>query len=131
MRIVLISSLLIFAGCKAVERAVVAPLPDDAAPMAFADLTARARLQAMTANEYFYVDNWTGLDEAARGIEQTARFLKKSNNVPAARQGDLESRCDLLIREATQLREAAGRKDIDQTNAILQRIHFQVRELRK
>lgn len=130
MRTLLILCLVSVVGCKAVERAAVAPLPDDAAPMPFADLVTRARLQAMNANEAFYIDNWAGLEEAARGIEQTARFLKKSQNVPAARVADLDSRGDTLAREAVQLREAAARRDVDQANAILQRIHFQVRELR-
>jgi hypothetical protein len=121
---------LVFGGCQAVERAAISPLPEDIGPMPFADLLSRARLQAMAANEAFYVDNWLVLDESARGIEQTARFLKKAKDVPAARMPDLESRCDLLAREAAQLRNAAQKHDVDQSNAILQRIHFQVRELR-
>lgn len=130
MRRVLLISILVLGGCKAVERAAVSPLPDDTGPMPFADLVSRARLQAMTANEAFYVDNWILLEESARGVEQTARFLKKAQGVPAARAADLESRCDLLAREAAQLRLAAQKRDVDQSNAILQRIHFQVRELR-
>jgi hypothetical protein len=121
---------LLTAGCKAVERAAVAPLPDDAAPMPFADLTARARAQAMAANEAFYVDNWPAIEEAARGLEQTARFLKRAQNVPAARAADVDSRSDLLLREAAALRQAAAERNIQQINAILQRIHYQIRELR-
>jgi hypothetical protein len=121
---------LLLGGCQAVERAAISPLPENTAPLPFADLVSRARLQAMAANEAFYVDNWFVLDESARGIEQTARFLKRATDVPAARTADLESRCDLLAREAAQLRQAAEKRDVDQSNAILQRIHFQVRELR-
>jgi hypothetical protein len=113
-----------------VERAALAPLPDDAGPMPFGELIGRARLQASAANEAFYVDHWIMLDEAARGIEQSARFLKRAQQVPASRQADLESRCDTLAREAVQLRSAAEKKDVPQINAILQRIHFQIRELR-
>jgi len=130
VRRTLLMSLILFSGCKAVERASVSPLPDDAGPMPFSELVARARLQATAANEAFYVDNWPLLEDAARGIEQTARFLKKAQNVPATRQADLESRSATLGREAEQLRLAAQKHEVAQINAILQRIHYQVRELR-
>jgi hypothetical protein len=130
VRRTLLLSLIIFSGCKAVERASVSTLPDDAGPMPFSELVARARLQATAANEAFYVDNWPLLEDAARGIEQTARFLKKAQNVPAPRQADLESRSATLAREAEQLRLAAQKREVAQINAILQRIHYQVRELR-
>jgi uncharacterized alpha-E superfamily protein len=126
----LLLSVLLFGGCQAVERVSVSPLPDNAAPMPFGDLVARARLQATAANEAFYVDNWLALEDVARGIEQTSRFLKRSQDVPAARMADLDSRCDTLAREAGELRISAQKHDIQQINAILQRIHYQVRELR-
>jgi hypothetical protein len=126
----LLLGLLLLGGCKAVERATVSPLPDDAGPMPFSELVSRARLQAMAANEAFYIDNWPTLEDSASGIEQTARFLKKAQNVPATRLADLGSRCETLAREAGQLRLAAQKRDVGQINAILQRIHYQVRELR-
>ncbi len=130
MRAIIVTSLLLTTGCKAVERVAVAPLPDDAAPMPFVDLVARARAQVMAANEAFYVDNWLAIDEAARGLEQTARFLKRAQNVPPARAADLDSRSDLLLREAAALRRAAAERNVQQINAVLQRIHYQIRELR-
>ena len=64
-------------GCRAAaERAVLQPLPDDTAPLPYRELLSRARLQAMTANEAFYVGRWPDVEDAARGLEQTARFLK-------------------------------------------------------
>jgi hypothetical protein len=130
MRHALLLTVVLFAGCKAVERASISPLPEDAAPMPFGELVARARLQATAANEAFYVDNWLALEDVARGIEQTSRFLKRSQNVPPSRTADLDSRCDLLAREAGELRLSAKKQDVQQINAILQRIHYQVRELR-
>jgi hypothetical protein len=118
-------------GCRAAaERVALQPLPEDAAPLPFADLVSRARLQAMTANEAFYVDHWADLENAARGIEQSARFVKRATAVPADKQGELSLRADRLAREAVQLREAAVAHDADRVNSILQRIHSQVRELR-
>jgi hypothetical protein len=123
--------LLVVAGCRmAAERAVLQPLPDDTAPLPFTDLVSRSRLQAMTANEAFYVDNWADLETAARGLEQSARFLKRATAVPVERQSDLSLRADRLATDATQLREAAKAHDAGRVNTILQRIHSQVRELR-
>ena len=119
------------AGCRAAaERVALQPLPDDAGTMPFVDLVARARLQAMAANEAFYVDHWKDLEDAAAGLKQTAQFLKRARAVPSYRQADLPSRADNLARDAEQLRDAGRRHEVDQVNAVLQRIHFQVRELR-
>lgn len=118
-------------GCRAAaERAVVQPLPDDAPPQPFTDLLARARLQAMAANEAFYVDQWSDMDDAARSLEQSARFLHQAKEVPANRKASLDSRADQLGVQAAQLRTAAKNRDVTQTNATLQRIHMIVRELR-
>ena len=118
-------------GCQAPpQRAPIAALPEDAAPQPFADLAGRARQQATAALEAYYVDRWGDVEESARGLEQTARFLRKSTNVPAARQGDLSLRADALAEQAKQLRDAARTKASEQVNAVMQRINAQVRELR-
>jgi hypothetical protein len=118
-------------GCRAAaERAVIQPLPDDAPPQAFIDLLSRARLQAMAANEAFYIDQWNDIDDAARSLDQSARFLHQAKDVPTNRKASLDSRADQLAVQATQLRTAAKNRDVPQTNATLQRIHMIIRELR-
>ena len=118
-------------GCQAPpQRAPVAPLAEDSAPLPFADLVSRARSQAMTALEAYYVDRWAEVEDAARGLEQTARFLRRATEVPPTRQGDLSLRTDTLADAAKQLRDAAKAKAGEQVNAVLQRINSQVRELR-
>lgn len=130
-RTLLLGLVLTALSCRAAaERAVLQPLPDDAAPMPYSDLISRARLQAMAANEAFYVDRWPDVEDAARGLEQSARFLKKATAVPMTRQADLSLRADTLARDAKQLTEAAKARDVDRTNTTLQRIHLQIRELR-
>ena len=130
-RTLLLGLVFVTLGCRAAaERAVLQPLPDDTGPQPFIDLVNRARLQAMTANEAFYVDNWPDLESAARGIEQSAHFLKRATAVPVYRQADLSLRADTLARDAVQLREAAKAHDAERVNTTLQRIHSQVRELR-
>ncbi len=84
----------------------------------------------MTALEAYYIDHWAEVEDAARGLDQTARFLRRATDVPPGRQGDLSPRADTLADAARQLREAAKNKAGDQVNAVLQRINAQVRELR-
>ena len=118
-------------GCQtAPQRAPVPPLPEDTAPLPFVDLVSRARNQAMTALEAYYVDHWPEVEDAARGLEQTARFLRRATSVPATRQADLSVRADALADAAKQLRQGAQSRSVDQVNAVLQRINAQVRELR-
>lgn len=132
MRCVVVIALILSAlGCQAPpQRAGVAALPEDSAPLPFADLVTRARAQAMTALEAYYVDHWAEVEDAARGLEQTARFLRRATDVPQTRQGDLTPRTDTLADAARQLREAAKAKASEQVNVVLQRINSQVRELR-
>ena len=131
MRRVLIFAWLAAIGCQAPPpRAAVAPLPEDSAPLPFIDLASRARQQAMTALEMYYVDRWPEVEEAARGLEQTSRFLRRATDVPATRQGDLSLRADTLAEAAKQLRDAAKTRASEQVNSVLQRINAQVRELR-
>src|SRR5947209_260340 len=118
-------------GCQAPQQRPAIPLlPEDTAPQPFADLVSRARLQAMNALEAYYVDKWADVEESARGLEQTARFLRRATGVPPNRQGDLSVKADMLAAAAKQLREAAQAKAGDQVSAVLQRINSQVRELR-
>jgi aminoglycoside phosphotransferase (APT) family kinase protein len=118
-------------GCQAPPpRQVIAPLPEDIAPQAYADLVGRARQQAMMALESYYVDHWAEVEDSARGLEQTARFLRKARDIPPARQADLGMRTESLAQAAKQLRDAAQAKASDQVNMILQRINAQVRELK-
>jgi hypothetical protein len=131
VRILFPTVLLTLLGCQSpAQRASVTPLSEDAAPQPFTELVTRARQQAMTALEAYYVDRWPEVEEAARGLEQTARFLRRATDVPAVRQSDLSLKADALADAAKKLREAAKSQAGDQVNLILQRINAQVRQLR-
>src|SRR5947209_20044889 len=120
-------ALLLLVGCQAAPPrvAVNSTLPEDTPPQPFADLAARARQQAMPALEAYYVDHWSEVEDAAKGLEQTARFLQKATNVPADRRGDLGVRSETLADAAKQLRDAARDRVSDKVNAVLQRINSQ------
>jgi hypothetical protein len=82
------------------------------------------------ATEAFYVNHWTDLEEAARGLEQSGRFLAKADDVPANRRDALPSVASDLAKESIKLREAANSQNEKETTASLQRIHLMIRELR-
>ena len=123
--------LLTFLGCALPpEQVPIKPLPEDGPPLPYADLVTRARAQATSANEAFYVNNWTDLEEAARGLEQTARFLGKATDVPARHKDTLPVEAGDLGKEAGKLRTAAKGQEVKPANDALQRINLKVRELR-
>lgn len=112
------------------ERLPVMPLPEDGQPLPYADILQRARLQAAVANEAFYADRWSELEESANGLEKIARFLPKANEVPAKFQGKLDDMSAALIKDAADLRAGAQTKNVKATNEALQRINLRVREMR-
>ena len=119
------------AGCVVPpERVPLRPLPDDAAPLTYADAVSRTRSLASAANEAFYVNNWQDLEDAARGLDQTARFLGKATEVPVRHKDTLVVEAGDLGKEAGKLLEAAKARDVKLATASLQRINLQVRELR-
>jgi hypothetical protein len=119
------------AGCVAPgERAPLKLLPDDAPPLPYAELLTRARAQVNAANDASFVNNWTDLEDAARGLEQTAKFLPKATEVPAKQKDSLPVIAGDLGKEAVDLREAAKTKDTDKTDDSLKRLHQTVRKLR-
>ena len=75
--------LVLAAGCQLPpERLPLKPLVDEGPPGPYAEMLLRARLQAAAATDAFYVDRWADLEDAARGLEQTARFLIKCTDAP-------------------------------------------------
>jgi hypothetical protein len=112
------------------ERRDLPPLPEKVVALPYAELLTRARSQATLANEAFYVNKWVELEDAAKGLEQTARFLAKADDVPAKHKDTLPEASGDLAKLAAQLREAAGAKDVKKVTAALQRVHLKIRELR-
>jgi hypothetical protein len=87
-------------------------------------------MQVSAANEAFYINRWSDLVDAAQGLEQTARFLPKAIEVPAAHKEKLPDRAVKLGKDAGELHQAAEAQDVQKANEALQRVNLQVRELR-
>jgi hypothetical protein len=125
--------LLLVSACQVPPERVSQPLPalpDDSAPLPYAQLLTRARTQAMQATEAFYVNRWEDLDNLAQGLEQTARFLGKAEDVPASLKDILPVASADLLKEARKLREAIKAKNADATNKSLGAINSKIREIR-
>jgi hypothetical protein len=112
------------------ERTPLPPLPEKVTALPYAELLTRARLQATQANEAFFVDRWPDLEEAAKGLEQTARFLARADDVPAKHRDTLSVASRDLGKDAAALRAAAAARDEKRANVALTRIQSKVRELR-
>ena len=82
--------LVVVVGCQAPpERVPLRPLPEDSLPLPYSELLTRARVQATGATESYYINRWGDLEDYARGLEQTARFLGKATEVPATHKAKL------------------------------------------
>jgi len=127
------SLLLALAACcePQTQQAVpLRPLPEDAAPLTYAELLTRARYQERIAVESYYADHWAELEDSARGLQQTARFLAKAQDVPPNHKDTLPVVSGDLAKEADKLLEAAKAKDTKEVDAAMARVHAVVRSLK-
>ena len=118
------------ASCQTPNNFPLPPIPENGQPIPFGDILQRARLQAGAATEAFYTSNWTDLEAAAVGIDQSARLLKRADDVPDRLKERLAELSVELSKDAEQLRQAAKAQDVTLTSGILQRVNLKVRELR-
>jgi hypothetical protein len=131
-RVLLIGSvvLLLLPACALPpEREPLRLLPEDRGPLPYNELSTRARLQATSALEAYLVDRWSDVEDAARGLEQTARFLPKAQDVPAKQKDTLPKLSEDLAKEAVLLRDSAKEKDAKKVHESLTRVQSMVREL--
>ena len=124
------SLLMALAACQGVSDKPLSPLPDKVTGMPYGRLLERARVQASQAVDAHFIDNWTGLIEAAQGLEQTAQFLAKADDVPVKHKDTLATASNDLGKLATGLKQAAEAKDVKKTNSIMTSIQAKVREMR-
>jgi hypothetical protein len=130
-RIALAAVLFTLIGCQLPsERPAPPPLLEDSPPLTYSELLTRARQQASAATDAFYINRWGDLQEDAKGLEQTARFLKRATDVPASHASKLEGEAEELRADASRLLESARNQDVNKTNEAMQRINMKVRELR-
>lgn len=112
------------------DRPPLKPLPEEGQVFSYAEIVSRARIQATMALEAFYVDGWVDLEEAAAGLEQTARYLPKTSEQPADLKDKIGDESKVLAKDAFRLRVAAQAKNVQEANDVLQRINLKIRALR-
>ena len=125
-----ILGLIVIAGCRTTEREGQNPLPENAPPISYAEMINRARGQAGSALDAFYIDAWMDLEQAAQRLEQSARLLPKTTHIPEAFKAKVEGEADHLRQDAAKLTEAARAKNAPQVNETMQRINQRIRQLR-
>ena len=130
-RLLLCGTLLLALGCAIpAERVPLRPLPENGQVLPYAELLTRIRAQASAANEAFYLDHWNDLEDMAKGIEQTSRFLSKAEEVPEKNRKILAEVTDALSKSAQKLQEAAAKHSVKDATNALQQINSKVRDLR-
>jgi hypothetical protein len=131
-RLLVLILLTLLSACQTgPERATAPPpLPEKVTALPYATLLVRARQLATAATDASYVDDWTRLDEAARGLEQTASYLAKADDVPAKHKDNLTVASADLRKLAQELISAATAKDVKKTTEVLTRVNTRVREMR-
>jgi hypothetical protein len=133
MRNILLGSLLcaILVGCRLPpDREPFKPLPENGAKFSYGELLSRLHSQANAAMDAFFVDAWVELNESAKGIVQTSRFLAKADDPPEHLKTSLIQSCSNLQKEAERLAEAASKKNADAATESLTRITSQIRQLK-
>lgn len=106
------------------------PLPEKVVAQPYAELLVRARKWASLATEASHVDDWPRLEDAGKGLEQTAQYLTKADDVPAKHRDTLAVMSADLRKLSKELLSAATAKDVKLTTAVLTRINTKVREMR-
>jgi hypothetical protein len=118
-------------GCAVpAERMPLQPLPENGQVLPYAELLTRVRSQSRAALGAYYLDHWAEVEDLAKGMEQTARFLSKAEDIPKTKKDVLTEVSGDLAKNAKRLREAAAAKNAKDTSAALQQIYEKVRELR-
>jgi hypothetical protein len=133
MRHICIGALLLplLLGCVApAERVPLQPLPENGQVLPYPELLTRIRAQALAATEASYLDRWNDLEDLARGIEQTSRFLSKASEVPAKNKDILNEVTSDLAKSANKLKAAAAAHNAKDTTDALREINVKVRQLR-
>ena len=131
-KLVVAALLLCLSACSSgPERGVTPPpLPDKVSSLPYSELLTRSRALAARATELTYVGNWEGLQEAARGLDQTAEYLAKATDVPPKHADTIKTVSADMRKQSRELIVAASTKNDKKTDEVLGRINRLVREMR-
>ena len=124
-------SLILLAGCASPDATRGAKLLDETDPkFTYRQLYVRARAQSNIALEAYYSDSWLELEDTAKAIEQAARFMAQSEEIPDHIKDRLPKDAEALRRDALELAECARAKNAKSANDVMQRIQVTIRALR-
>jgi len=123
---------LTLASCQVAEprASLPPPLPDKVSAVPYSQLLTRARAQATRATEALFVDNFADVEEAGRGLEQTASTSSSPRTCRASTRTPSRPMAGDLGKLAKDLREAASSKNAEKANEILGKVNAKVRSMR-
>lgn len=124
--------LVVLSGCQTPERAAIQPLREEGKPIPYPDLVLRAHSQVSAAQEFFFQDSWSEVEQAADALEQTARLLGKLEpaEIPAPLKEGFPRHLEELTRAVADLHAAAKTRDIQASSEAFRKINVKVREIR-
>lgn len=122
--------LLLAAGCASPENRGAKLLDEVEPKFTYRQLYVRARAQSNIALEAFYSDSWIELEDSAKAIEQAARLMPKSEEIPIHVKDRLPKDSEALRQDALLLAESARTKNAKSANEIMQRMQLTIRELK-
>ena len=98
---------LVLAGCQLPpERGeALRPLPEEVRPVPYAEWLTRARYQVDTATDAYVLDKWDTIEDSAKALQQTARYMAKAMEVPEKHKGSLAVTSGDLDKLASDLQQ--------------------------
>lgn len=115
--------------CGDGEKLTVPPLPQDGTAVPYAQVVARLSAQTNTAKDEHFLNRWDAVVDASVALEQSAGYLLRAPDLPAAHKVKIEKSAGELNANILKLREAARRKDQAESLELIRRVHNQVRDL--
>ncbi len=128
-RVRVVAFMLLLSGCQLPpEQAPLRPLPENE-PQTYQELYRRARRQAEVINAAFYDNQWVTMEDTAKGLQQTARYLAKATEIPPTLKDQAGRLVELQV-VSEKLSRAAVAKDEKAATAAQTELTNLIRKIR-
>lgn len=115
--------------CGDGEQIAVPPLPKDGTALPYSQVLSRLSAQTNAAKEEHFLNRWDGLVDATVTLEQSTSYLTRSPDLPPTHKATIEKSAEELKANIVKLREAARKKDQNESLELIRRMHNQIRDL--
>jgi hypothetical protein len=115
--------------CGDGEKIPLPPLPQDGTALPYSQVLTRLATQTNTAKEELFLNHWDALADISTNLERSAGYLLKAPDLPPTHKAAIEKSTGELQGSIVKLREAARKKDQNDSLELIRRLHNQVRDL--